>query len=466
MQIKFIGATETVTGSKHLLITEKGKQILLDCGLYQGMGRDTNALNSKLGLNAKDIDAVVLSHAHIDHSGNLPFLVNQGFSGKIYCTRATAEVAEILLIDSAHIHEADIRFINKRRMANGQKLLKPHYTLADVKKTVEMFHPMEYRTDFRVNDEVSFNFTDAGHILGSAAVNLVIKESDKTTRLTFTGDIGRYTDLLMKDPQSFPQADYIICESTYGNKLHEKVDSAEMHLLQVIKHTCVEKKGKLIIPAFSLGRTQEIVFVLDKLKNAKLLPNIKVFVDSPLSVNATDITRKYVHYLNDSLQDYIKTDPDPFGFKGLTYIHKKEDSMRLNDYKEPCIIISASGMMEAGRVKHHIAHSISNPKNTILAVGYCSPNSLGGKLMTGHKSVNIYGENFEVNADVEIILSYSAHGDYEEMLRFLSCQNKEQVKTIFLVHGENEAKVEWKNTLVKNGFKHVTIPVKGEVFEI
>ncbi|MDP2387714.1 MAG: MBL fold metallo-hydrolase [Bacteroidota bacterium] len=467
MKLKFIGATETVTGSKHLVITEKGAQILLDCGLYQGMGHETNEMNAHLGLNPLHIDAVILSHAHIDHSGNLPYLVRQGFRGKIYCTRATAEVAEILLMDSAHIHEADIYYINKVRERRGQKPLKPMYTEMDVQKTVEMFHPLDYHTDFAINDEISFSFTDAGHILGSAAVNITAKENGKITKLTFTGDIGRYTDMLMKDPEPFPQADYIICESTYGDRLHDKTAAAEMHLLDVVRRTCVEKKGKLIIPAFSLGRTQEIVFVLDKLKNADLLPaNLKVFVDSPLSVSATDITRKYVHNLNDNLQEYIKKDPDPFGFQGLVYIQKREDSMRLNEYNHPCIIISASGMMEAGRVKHHIAHNISNPKNTILAVGYCTPSSLGGKLVSGEKNVNIFGENFQVLADVESIHSYSAHGDYEEMLKFLNCQNKKEVKKVFLVHGEQNTKKVWRETLVKEGFGRVEIPVKGEIFEL
>lgn len=467
MKIKFIGATETVTGSKHLIITESGKQILLDCGLYQGMGRDTREMNEKLGVNPLEIDAVILSHAHIDHSGNLPYLVRQGFRGKIYCTPATTEIAKVLLMDSAHIHEADIRFINKIRLKNGQKLLKPHYSEADVNKTIEMFRIVDYRGSFAINEEITFSFTDVGHILGSAAINIIATEAGKITRLTYTGDIGRYTDLLMKSPEPFPQADYIICESTYGDRLHEKDDSAEMHLLSVIKHTCIEKKGKLIIPAFSLGRTQEILFVLDKLQNAKLLPtNIKVYVDSPLSVSATDITRKFVHLLNDNLKEYIKKDPDPFGFNGLTYIQKKEESMRLNESKEPCIIISASGMMEAGRVKHHIAHNISNEKNTILAVGYCSPGSLGGKLLAGNKTVSIYGEEFHVAAEIDAIHSYSAHADYEDMLRFLSCQKKEEIKKMFLVHGETDTKVEWKNILVKNNFKEIAIPVKGEVFQL
>jgi metallo-beta-lactamase family protein len=466
MKVKFLGATETVTGSKHLLITEKGRQILLDCGLYQGMGKETPQLNEHIGLNPTELDAIILSHAHIDHSGNLPYLVRQGFRGKIYCTPATAEVAEILLQDSAHIQEADIRYLNKLRHKEGLEPLKPHYTTKNANDTVDLFHTVDYHTSFAINDEISFMFTDAGHILGSAAVNVIAKENGKTTRLTFTGDIGRYTDMLLKDPEVFPQADYIICESTYGDRLHEHTDSAEAHFLDVVLKTCVEKKGKLIIPAFSLGRTQEIVFVLDKLKNAGLLPPIKVFVDSPLSVSATDITRKYVRSLNSSLQEYIKKDPDPFGFSELVYIQSKQESMELNDYKEPCIIISASGMMEAGRVRHHIAHNISDPRNTLLSVGYSSPNSLGGKIMRGDKQIRLFGQELEVRADIESIASYSAHGDYQEMLRFLDCQDKSLVKKIFLVHGEQDTKVVWRETLLRSGFPDVYIPHKGETIAL
>lgn len=466
MKVKFNGATETVTGSKHLIITEKGRQILLDCGLYQGMGKQTTELNEHLGLNPAEIDAVILSHAHIDHSGNLPYLYKQGFRGKIFCTPATAEVANILLQDSAHIQEGDVRHVNKIRVAKGKKPFKPHYTAKDATETVKLFEEVDYHTDYRINDEISFRYTDAGHILGSAAVHVTATENGKTTHLTFTGDIGRYTDLLLKDPEPFPQADYIISESTYGDKLHEKDASAEMHLLNVVRHTCVEKKGKLIIPAFSLGRTQEIVFVLDKLKNAGMLPNIKVFIDSPLSISATNITRKYVRSLNNNLQEYIKKDPDPFGFNGLIYINTKEDSMRLNDYNAPCIIISASGMMDAGRVKHHIAHNISDPRNTILAVGYCTPGSLGGKLVAGEKQVTIYGEEHEVLAEVDSIASYSAHGDYEEMLRFLSCQDKSKVKKVFLVHGDPDVKLVWREKLLASGFADVEIPMKGESFQL
>ena len=466
MKLKFIGATETVTGSKHLILTEKGKQVLLDCGLYQGMGKETDALNRSLGVNPEHIEAVILSHAHIDHSGNLPFLVKEGFKGKIYCTPATYDVCEILLLDSAHIHESDINFTNKRRLKKGMELVKPLYTTRDAELCLKHFKPVPYNAEFHLNDELSFHFTDVGHIIGSASVNITANENGKNTKLTFTGDVGRYTDLLLKAPSPFQQADYIICESTYGNKLHEDGKNAEQKLLQIVLHTCVEKKGKLIIPAFSLGRTQEIVFVLNKLKNEGRLPDIKVFVDSPLSTSATDIVRKHPECFNENLQEYIKTDPNPFGFNNLKYIRDSDESKALNTNKEPCIIISASGMCDAGRIKHHLMNCIGNPENTVLIVGYCSPHTLGGKLLSGQKSVRIFGEDFDVKAEVETILSYSAHADYSELIKFLSCQDKKKVKKVFLVHGEEDAKNGFKEKLLKEGFLQVEIPGKGKTYTL
>lgn len=466
MQIQFFGATETVTGSKHLLTTTKGIQILLDCGLYQGLGKETGDLNIKFGFNPELIDTVVLSHAHIDHSGNLPLLVKQGFNGSIYCTPATLEICEVLLLDSAHIQENDIIYVNKRRAKEGLPLIKPSYTTKDVEKCLRHFKTVPYNAEFQLNDEVSLTFTNAGHILGSAVVNLKLTENDKTTTLTFTGDVGRYNDLLMHDPQPFPQADYLICESTYGNKLHDKVVDAQLRLLNCVKHTCIEKKGKLIIPAFSLGRTQEIVYALDKMKDAGLLPKIKVYVDSPLSTSATNIMRKYSKSLNTSVIEHLKTDDDPFGFDGLTYITDRIESKRLNESNEPCIIISASGMMDAGRVKHHLKHTLPYQKNTLLIVGYCPPNSLGGKLLNGAKQVKIFGDDTPVNADVEVISSYSAHADYEELLQFLSCQKKEKIKTVYLVHGEEDSKIGFKKTLMEQGYSLVIIPRKTEVFSL
>jgi metallo-beta-lactamase family protein len=464
MKIKFIGATESVTGSKHLLLTEKGKQILLDCGLFQGMGKETDTLNRYLGLDPSHIEAVILSHGHIDHCGNLPTLVKTGFNGKIYCTPATFDVCSILLLDSAKIHESDVNFINKRRKKIGEPPIKPLYTVNEAEKCLKHFKPIPFDTDFHLNDEITFRFSENGHIIGSAAVNIAANEDGKITKLAFTGDIGRYSDPLLKAPALFPQADYIICESTYGNRLHEPLGDSESRLLEVLRSTCIGNRGKLVIPAFSLGRTQEILFLFDKLKNKGVLPEVTVFVDSPLSAKATGIVRKHMESFNEELQAYIKKDPEPFGFENLKYVQDVEESIAINSLREPCVIISASGMADAGRVKHHIANTISDPKNTILLTGYCAPNTLGAKLMRGEKRVHIYGDFFDVKARIESILSLSAHADYTEILKYLSCQNKAKVKKIFLVHGETDAKVSLKDKLINEGYNDVSIPLKNESF--
>lgn len=467
MEIKFLGAAETVTGSKHLLTTDTGRKILLDCGLYQGLGKQTDELNRHLRVDPSEIEAVILSHAHIDHSGNLPLLVKEGFTGKIYCTPATAEVCKVLLLDSGNIHENDVIYLNKRRIKEGLPLLKPLYTVKDAEKCLRHFYPVPFDADFALNDEVTFRFTNAGHILGSSVINITLHDQqNKNIKLTYTGDIGRYGDMLMKDPETFPQADYIICESTYGNTLHDEIEAATEKLLQCVKRTCIEKKGKLIIPAFSLGRTQEIVYELNNLFNDGRLPKVKIFVDSPLSASATRVMFENRHCLNSRVQRMLEEDPDPFGFDGLKYITKVKESKLLNDSNEPCIIISSSGMMDAGRVKHHLKKSLPFEKNTLLIVGYCSPESLGGKLLRGEKQVRIFGEYFDVKADVEFISSYSAHADYKEMIRFLSCQDKDKVKEIFLVHGETDEKVGFKSRLLQESYGRVTIPVRGESIKL
>ncbi|MGZ3898700.1 MAG: MBL fold metallo-hydrolase RNA specificity domain-containing protein [Bacteroidia bacterium] len=464
MKIKFIGATESVTGSKHLLITEKGKQYLLDCGLYQGMGKETDALNRKLDIDPGNIEAVVLSHAHVDHSGNLPTLVKSGFNGKIYCTPATFDVCKVLLLDSAHIHESDIEFLNKRRRKKGESMLKPLYTVHDAENCLKHFRPIPFETDFHLCDELAFRFTETGHIIGSAAINITAKEKGKITKLTFTGDVGRYVDAVLRPPLPFPQSDYIICESTYGNRLHDPVENAQAKLLAIIKKTCIQKQGRLIIPAFSLGRTQEILYTIDKLRTAKLLPEIRIFVDSPLSSSVTGIVKEHPEAFNDELKDYIKQDPDPFGYEYVRFIESPTESKMLNEIKEPCIIISASGMCDAGRVKHHLRHALPDQKNTVLIAGYCAPNTLGARLVRGEKKVHIYGEFFDVKAEIETILSFSAHADYRELLNYLACQEKAKVKSIFLVHGDPDAKTMFKETLEKEGFKNVVIPLKGEIY--
>jgi metallo-beta-lactamase family protein len=465
MKIKFIGATETVTGSKHLLITEKGSHILLDCGLYQGMGESTDEMNKNLDVDPSKIDAVILSHGHIDHCGNLPNLVKQGFTGKIYSTPATKDVCRILLLDSAHIQESDAKFVNKNQRKKRAHI-EPLYTISDAENCMNLFETVDFDTDHKVNEEISFYFSENGHVIGSGAINITATENDKITRLCFTGDIGRYDDPLLKTPAVFQQADYIICESTYGNKLHGTTDDAEQKLLDIVNCTCIEKKGKLLIPAFSLGRTQEIVFVLDKLANKNLLPDIPVYVDSPMSVKATSILRNHSESFNTELEAYIQKDPNPFGFPNLTYIEESSDSRQLNDMTEPCIIISSSGMADAGRIKHHLCYAIADERNTVLLTGYCAPGSLGAKLMRGEKQVHIFDYLFDVNAEIESIHSLSAHADYAEMIRFLSCQQKSVVKSVFLVHGEHDTKTVFREKLLQEGYHKVIIPAKYEIFDL
>ncbi|MBS1651026.1 MAG: MBL fold metallo-hydrolase [Bacteroidetes bacterium] len=466
MKIKFLGATETVTGSRHLITTTKKRNYLLDYGLYQGMGKLTGDLNTESFVDPSSIDAVILSHAHIDHSGNLPFLIKNGFNGPIYCTPSTFKLCEILLKDSAHIQQADIDYVNRIRLREDKPLLKPLYTIKDVERCLKHFQVIPYHHKFTISDEIAFTFYNSGHILGSASIFLELTNSKKTSTLTFTGDVGRYNDLLINQPEIFPQSDFILSESTYGNKLHDDTVDMDKQLLDIIIHTCVEKKGKLIIPAFSLGRTQEIVFVLDKLKNAHLLPNIKVFVDSPMSTSTTEIIKDHLDELNPSVKEYASHQSNPFEFENLFYISDQQDSKDLNNLTEPCIIISASGMMDAGRIKHHLINTIENEKNTILIVGYCSPASLGHKIMTGETSVKIFGDLYTVRAEVKIAHSFSAHADYNELLRFVSCQDVSKTKTIFLVHGENDAKEAYKTELLKKGFKNVIIPKKLDYYDL
>jgi len=458
MQIQFLGAAQEVTGSKHLITTNKGLKILLDCGMYQGKGMETDAMNRDLGFEPDEIDYLILSHAHIDHSALIPYIHKLGFSGTVICTPATRDLCAIMLADSGKIQEYDTYTHNKKRAAHNLPPVEPLYTMEDAQNCMAEFISVPYHKEFVIENDISVMFTDTGHILGSSAVNLTIKEGKKTFKICYTGDIGRYNKRILKDPQAFPQADYIITESTYGDRLHQKVADAEAQLLKVVIDCCAKKKGKLIIPSFSVGRTQEIVYALDRLKNQNLLPDVEVYVDSPLSTDATNIMRLHTECFNKELTEYVKTDPDPFGFKNLHYIQSVDQSKALNHSHRPCIIISASGMMEAGRVKHHLANNIENPKTTILVVGYCAPSTLGAKISRGDKVVSIFGQKYSVNADIEHLESYSAHGDYDEMTKYLSCQNKAKVKTVFLVHGEKKVQEIYAQHLKKNGFKKVMIP--------
>ena len=466
MKITFHGAARTVTGSKHLITLKNSKKILLDCGLFQGMGKETFELNSNLEFDAAEVDVMILSHAHIDHSGLIPKLVKEGFTGQIFCTPATNELANILLEDSAVIQRDDNRYINKKRERQGLPLYEPLYDIEDATRAAKFFVKQDYHQWFKVIDGVEAMFTDAGHIIGSACVHLKIIEDGETTAITFSGDVGRYKDIILKSPEAFPQADYIILESTYGNSLHNDIINSTDALFNWIQKTIVEKKGKLIIPAFSVGRTQEILYSLNQLSLENRLPKVKVFVDSPLSSKATQVVKSYPEYFNNRVKKLLKTDTDPFDFPGLIFTENADESKAINELKQPCIIISASGMADAGRIKHHIKNNIGNARNTILLVGYCEPNSLGGKLMKGNKEVKIFSEFYDVVAEVGSMRSMSAHGDYDDLCQFLSCQNKAVVKEIFLVHGEEDVQFDFQNRLNKKGYTHVSIPKLHETFQL
>jgi metallo-beta-lactamase family protein len=458
MKIAFHGAARTVTGSKHLLTLKNGKKYLLDCGMFQGLGQQTDTLNRNWGFTPSEVNYLILSHAHIDHSGLIPKLVKDGFGGKIFCTPATKELTGVLLEDSARIQQDDVKFTNKRRIQQKLPPLQPMYDEQDAARAQQLFHSVDYGVWQAVDEDVQVMYTDAGHIIGSAAVHLQIKEDGKTTRLTFSGDVGRYNDMILKSPQPFDQSDYILIESTYGNSLHDPAATMPDQLLQWIEKTCLQKKGKLIIPAFSVGRTQELLFGLNQMELDGRLPALDYFVDSPLSIEATEIVKKYPQYFNKTIQKVLETDQDPFSFKGLKYIRSVDESKNLNYRNEPCVIISASGMADAGRVKHHISNNIENSRNTILLVGYCEPHSLGGRLAAGAKEVHIYGVAHEVHAEVGSIRSMSAHGDYEDLSQFLSCQDPRQVKKLFIVHGEYEVQQAFRERLIKKGFPDVEIP--------
>jgi metallo-beta-lactamase family protein len=468
MKVKFCGAARTVTGSSHLLTLDDGYKILLDCGLFQGKGKNIWALNNKWYFDPKEIDCLVLSHAHIDHSGRVPQLVKDGFRGNIICTHATRSLCAIMLLDSAFIQERDVEYYNrkilkKRKRKNGVRV--PLYTSRNVAEAMELFLGYGYNRWNAVHPGVRLRFSDAGHILGSSSVLLEITTENKITRIGFTGDIGRPNRPILRDPQPLPEVDYLISESTYGDKLHESPPQEFEKFLQIIQHTCLEKKGKLIIPAFSVGRTQEIVYLLDQLETAGRLPKIPIYVDSPLAVNATQVFGAHPECFDNELHEYLLIDENPFGFSDLRYIRDVAKSKELNTSNEPCVIISSSGMMNAGRVKHHLYNNIEDKKNTFLIVGYCSPDTPGGQLKGGATALRVFGDWKMVHADVEVMDSFSAHGDQKEMFEFIE-PHKNSARKSFLVHGEYDTQLKFQSFLKNRGFNNVEIPQLGQEYNI
>ena len=466
MKISFHGAARTVTGSKHLIELPDRRKVLLDCGLFQGMGKDTDRLNRQFGFDPASVDVLLLSHAHIDHCGLIPRLVKEGFRGKIWCTPATRALAEVLLQDSAKIQEDEIRYVNKRRKTQELPLLKPLYTIEEASACSVLFEVAAYDNWVEVLPGILVQFTDTGHIIGSAAVHLRYKEAGGERQLTFSGDVGRYGDAILRSPATFSQADVLIVESTYGNSLHPLHVTTPDLLLKHIEETCLQRKGKLVIAAFSVGRTQELLYFLNQLELENRLPAVPVYLDSPLSVQATEIVKSFPSNFNKVIQDVMRSDADPFGFPQLKYVRTVEQSKQLNFENGPMVIIAASGMADAGRVKHHIMNNISNDRNTILLVGYCEPRSLGGRLVNGDKEVKIFGEFYRVEAEVGQMRSMSAHGDYDDLCQFLACQDLSAVKTIFLVHGEYEEQISFRSRLMNKGCNRVEIPSLHEEFSI
>jgi metallo-beta-lactamase family protein len=470
MKVEFWGAAQTVTGSMHL-VHYNGKKILLDCGLYQGKRKLAFEKNRNLPFDGKDIDVVILSHAHIDHSGNLPSLVKSGFRGPIYATSATRDLAAIMLLDSAKIQKYDVKYVNKKRKKRGQKPFEPLYVVEDAVQTLKQFRSVEYHHSFDVLPGVQCLFHVAGHMLGAASIELLLESesSDKPIRLVFSGDIGRHDVPILKDPETVSGADFLIMEATYGDRKHPDLVDARQTLKQAAQ-SVHHAGGKLIIPAFSVGRTQEVVYRLNQLAESGELPRMEVFVDSPLAVSATDIFRDHVECFDDEMIEAIlaEDDEDPLMFEGVTYIRSSAASKELNTRKEPCIIISASGMCEAGRILHHLKNNIEEESTMILFAGYQAPNTLGRILLDQSKDiVNIYGQPYEVKAQVLKLEGSSGHADKDELLEWAQkTQADGQLKGVALVHCEMDGAVPFKHSLKQNGFESVIIPGPGDTMDL
>lgn len=466
MKIQFIGAARTVTGSQHLLFIN-GKKILLECGLFQGRRKDTYERNKNFKYNPAEIDLMILSHAHIDHSGNIPNLVKNGYDGPIYATSATVDLCQIMLRDSAHLQERDIEWVNKKRKKKNQEPMEPLYSLEDVEKAMELFIGVQYNRRINLFPGVTVTFQDAGHILGSASILLEIEEADRRKiRLGFTGDIGRPVMPVIRTPDQLRDLDTIIMESTYGNRLHTPSEEVEEELATVVRDV-FEKKGKIIIPSFAVGRTQLLVYMLHKLFDQNRIPEIPIYVDSPLAVNATNVFREHPECFDrETYRVFIKNGEDPFGFKRLTYTHSVDESKALNKQNEPMIIISASGMAEGGRILHHLANNVGNSNNLVLFVGYSAENTLARKIMDGEKEVNIFGEKHVISCKIKIMDYFSGHADQKELIDYLRLNHKNKLKNIFLVHGEESEAIPLKEKLLQIGFSAVHFPVSGEKFEI
>jgi|SRR5450756_1731713 len=464
MKIHFLGAARTTTGSMYLLEIN-GKNLLLECGLFQGHREETTRRNTTFPFDPRTIDAVVLSHAHIDHAGNLPNLASKGYDGPIHCTEATRDLCSIMLIDSAHIQEQDAIFVSKWRTKKHQPPVEPLYRVPDAEKAVKQLVPHGYEKSFSPVDGVSVTFRDAGHILGSAQVILDIQEKGRKYRWLFSGDVGRGSDELLRDPVPVENVDYLQIESTYGNREHAVRIDADAIVAKLVSET-IAQHGKVIIPAFSVGRTQQIVYVLHDLICSGRLPRLPIFVDSPLSVKASDIYSKHLADLKPGLAGPMCNHESPFYMNNLTYTASAEESKKLNERNEPMIIISASGMCEAGRIRHHLKNNITDKKNLLLFIGYCAEGTLGNLITAGKTPVNIFGEPCDVRAKVVSLDTYSGHADKNELKRYVE-KLTGNIKRIFCIHGEEPQCLAHAETLrVMKPNAEVIVPEYKQMVEI
>jgi len=462
MRLTSWGAASQVTGSMHLLQLSN-YNILIDCGLDYERGTMVEE-NEQFPFLPSEIDIVILTHAHIDHSGNLPTLVRMGFEGQILCTPPTADLTELLLLDSVNI------FLNKNRRSSSRRRNhpggpKPLYLQKHVMETVDRFVTIGFNKAFWLNGETELTFIPAGHLLGAASAVLTVTEHGQTRKIAFTGDIGRKNYPVLTDPQELPQVDYLVCESTYGGRLHSKEKTIQQVLVEIIEETCIKNPGRLIIPAFSLGRTQALVYSLNKIFSSGLLPPVKVFVDSPLAVYATDVFRKYHHLLNDDAQSFYQSSGDEFEFDNLVYTQNVQESKELSNYLEPCIIVSSAGMLEGGRIQDHLYYNIQNYYCTILFISYCAKGTLGHRLLRGDPVVHIRDREMSVYATIKQTDTLSGHGDHGDLMDLVKHQDKNILQKVFLVHGEERSIDALKEDLEQEGYQ-VFIPEKGEVFEL
>jgi metallo-beta-lactamase family protein len=463
--LAFHGAARTVTGSSHLL-TVNGTSILLDCGLYQGKRAEAWAINSAFPFEPSDIDVLVLSHAHIDHSGKLPMLCRHGFEGSIFCTHATRDLANVMLLDSAFLQQKDAEFVNKLHQRKGLPLVQPLYTLDDVVDSLAQFQTVGYRRKTLIADGISVTFYDAGHILGSAIVMLEVRDGDREVSICFTGDLGRPDRPILMDPEFPGDADVLITESTYGGRTHLESEVALDVLENVIKRT-VARNGKIIVPAFAVGRTQELIYDLHLLLEQGRLPEIPIYVDSPLSVNATQVFRIHPECMDQEAREAMLTQQNPFNFETLRYISHVTHSKELNGLNQPMMIISASGMCEGGRILHHLRNNIENPRNTILITGYNAEHTLGRRLVERHPKVNIFGEEFSLKAEVVVMNSLSAHADRKELLSFHGRFNPARLGHVYIVHGDYDQQQKLQSAMRDElGLRNVLIPEAGQSFEL